>query len=248
MKNFINTKMIGWLLVIGLAFGTWSATAAPKSKSTKLRGTLTIDFNVRDLNPTIPSGFTFTVAKDKKYSLYDPSGTAAFGSEFPVPNSIRGGTFTLNAECTNAIATDNNAGRSHLRVRQKGKRGTRYRASVTSGAAKCLIANGATRVDSPFDDPFLGNDDLSFFLAGQRAIWLTQILASAEALGEGVNTLRTFFEVPVEQTVVEPKYRTSELSIYLNRGGSAQGVISNSIELKFKTPKHETGVKRPHHP
>ncbi len=231
MNKHLRIK-VGSLIVIGLVFGAGAATA-DDSEKTKLDGTLTIDFTVPDVNPTIPAGYRFTVAKDKKYSLYDPSG--ALLSDFPVPEAIRGGTFTLNAECI-GILHDGTAGGSQLRVQLKDDRGTLYRALVTSGAFNCLILGGATRVDALFDDPFIGNVDPDFFIAGERGIWLAQILDSAESVAEGVNTLRAFFEIPAAQTVVEPKYRTVEVSGYLNRGGSALGVVNKHITLTFKQP------------
>ena len=65
---------------------------------------------------------------------------------------------------------------------------------------------------------------------------LPWILDSAEGAAELPNTLRTFFEIPADQTVVEPKYRTVEVSAYLNRGGSALFVLNKEIELEFKKP------------
>lgn len=230
MKILTMTAMA----ILALALTT-PATASPME--TKLVGTLTIDFDVPDDNPTIPADFIFTVAKDTQYSLYDPSGTAPFGSDFPVPKAVRGGTFKLNDLCTNTIAGDTTAGGTQLRVSQKNVRGTLYWALVTSGAATCLFVGGATRVDSPFDDPFFGNTDVVSALAGERGIWLAQILNAAEDGGvEGANTLRTFFEIPVASTIVEPVYGTIEVSTYLNRGGSALHVVNKDIILKFKQP------------
>ena len=98
MNKHLRIK-VGWLIAIGLVFGVGVATAGPDE--TKLVGTLTIVFGGPEVNPTLPSGFEFTVAKDTKYSLYDPSGLVL--SDFPVPKEIRGGTFRLNLEC---IGTD----------------------------------------------------------------------------------------------------------------------------------------------
>jgi len=236
MNKHLRVK-VGWLIAVVLVFGAGAATAGPMD--TKLKGTLVLDFLVpAGTNPVIPAGFVFTVSKGKKgWSLYDQS-VFSLQTEFPVPDEIRGGTFMLNAECSNP----DDAGAAQLRVQGK-KRGTVFKALVTSGAAACLPVGGATRTTAPFDDPFMVDygDPLKNFLIvfhGERGLWLAQILESAERAAEMPNTLRTYFEIPVEQTVVEAKYKESEVSpAPFNRGGSALGITNTHIELKFKVPK-----------
>jgi len=236
MNKKLGIKVV-WLIGIGLVFGAGTATAGG-SKNTKLDGTLVLDFLVpADTNPVIPAGFVFTVSKDKKgWTLYDQS-VFSLPTKFPVPNEIRGGTFMLNAECSNP----DDAGAAQLRVQGK-KRGTVFKALVTSGAASCLPVGGATRTTAPFDDPFIVDygDPLKNFLIvfhGERGLWLAQILESAESAAEAPNTLRTYFEIPVDQTVVEAKYKQSEVSpVPFNRGGSADGITNTHITLTFKQP------------
>ncbi len=167
MKTMLKIRTIGWLVVVGLVFGTGAASADPKPKDTLLNGTLAIDFQVPDVNPDLPTDFRFTVTM-KSIQI------AVFGN-LPIPAVVKGGTFELNAPGCTGTDFDGTSGGALLRVQHKGK-GTLYRSNVTSGAAACLLEVGATRVDAPFDDPFKGPVTTLEVIYGEIAIWDTQIL------------------------------------------------------------------------
>lgn len=210
-----------------------------------LPGTLTLDFVTPVPNPTPDAGFTFMVTDQHKVA------------GFTIPEDIRGGTFELNAECTNAIAVDNTGGNALLRLNNH-KIGTVFHAVVTSGMISCLLQDGADRVDAPFDDPFIcpgfaamgggqagqafcfvtDLDALTNSALGEGSVWFAQILQDPDTGGDVETAMRAFFEIPDEKTLIRTTIGTFESSQTSsgNRGGSAAGINNSDLAVTFKRP------------
>ena len=230
--------LVAWLVAAPI-------TSVEAGGSTRLRGTLTIAFSDPEPNPVIPMGFTFTVTDQVKVG------------GVTIPREVRGGTFTTNAAC-DVSGIDDKAGRALLRLKNEDQ-GTVFKAFVTSGAFFCILRDGATRVDSPMDDPFQCSKDADFLVnaalcvadatqsdevlnsaIGEGSVWIAQILAD-DPDGNTVDNeteMRGFFNVPAARTTIMTRFTTvkSSQTTSNNRGGSAAGINNSAVDFHFKNP------------
>jgi len=204
-------------------------TSVEAGGSTRLTGTLTIEFSVGVDNPDIEQNFTFTIADQVKVA------------GITIPASIRGGTFEVNALCPGP-SLDSSAGRALLRVKNA-QEGTVFKAFVTSGAFGCLFVIGATRVGgSGIADPFITNGLNSAI--GEDSVWFAQILQSTDGVigTDNEDDMRAFFSIPPARTEIRFRVTTIKSSQTgapaptNNRGGSAAGINNSAVDLLFKNP------------
>lgn len=231
----VSKRFLLFAVALVVCFVAAPITSVEAAVTTRLTGTLTIEFSVAEDNPDILGGFTFTVADQVKVA------------GITIPEAIRGGTFAFNAPGCDAdvVTGDGNAGRALLRLKNA-TQGTVFKAFVTSGAVSCLLANGADRVVSPFDDPFTelsALENLINSLIAEGSVWFAQILqADADAiLSDNEADMRAFFSIPPARTEIRFRVTTIESSQLPanggnNRGGSAAGINSSAVDLIFKNP------------
>lgn len=210
-----------------------------------LKGTLTIDFqaNQDEISQT-------PLASELKIQIPNQGRVAGI----KIPRTIdgqpfRGQEFSVSLIPTGCVLDGGpDHGQAMLRLTQKLRRqpikGTVLKAHVFAGQYDCLFG-GASQV-LPYD-PFDGNHQAA--VVGELLIWWTQVLSNQNpnnALSVE-EEIRQFFDISdshdvhrlrlwgVEYPSVQsPGCNSDSRHVHCNRGGSADGVFSADVRVKFK--------------
>lgn len=220
--------------------GTTSAAERP------VRGTLTIDFHAQPLDEIAQSFL------DREIKIRIPNQGRLAGLRIPRNidgQPFRGQEFSLSLVPNGCVLDGGPArGQAVLRLTQKERRqslqGSVFKAPVFNGQYECLFG-GASQV-LPYD-PFDGNHQTS--VIGELVIWWTQIL-SAQLTDEDKTVkdeVYRFFEIDNSQAVHRLRFRGVEYHsvqspvcksdsphLHCNRGGSAEGMFSADVRVKFR--------------
>ena len=225
-----------------------SSTASPgfahgnrhKEHRTKLHGALVIDFtDTTKRNPI--QEMTVTIPHQRKIA------------GVPIPKEVKGMPFRgqeFKVDFRNCLRAEiANGGHAILHITHKNRphapKATVVQGTVTQLASACLLSGNA--IVMPFD-PFMG-DPLTSWI-GQTAIWHAQVLA-ADPDGNGTTNeqeIRTFFDIPDDQISTRIRIKSSEAhtelgdecvklmgKVQCSRGGSAKGIYSSRVMIKFHT-------------
>ena len=244
----VRSERLRFLAILAGVLILLSSTAGPgfahsnrhTEHRTKLHGALVIDFtDTTKRNPI--QEMTVTIPHQRKMA------------GVPIPKEVKGMPFRgqeFKVDFRNCLRAEiANGGHAILHMTRKNKphapKATVVQGTVTQLASACLLSGNALVM--PFD-PFMG-DPLTSWI-GQTAIWHTQVLA-ADPDGNGTTNeqeIRTFFDIPDDQISTRIRIKSSEAhtelgdeclklmgKVQCSRGGSAQGIFSSRVMIKFHT-------------
>lgn len=183
----------------------------------RLTGTVTLRFDGAGPNKT--GTVTFTL----------PSRTRFAGKKITIPNPALAGTHT----CTLNPALVGGGRIDMIGRLNRGPKGTVFRAIATDGAANSLLVGGCDGDPGTADD-FQG--DVTAFFA-EPFLWIAQGLAATDFSATTVEQeIRDFFAIDPSKTrivvkVIEGHGITAQSG---NRGGSATGIGSARVSLRFR--------------
>lgn len=233
------------LLLSGLFGGTASA------KDSVLNGSLTIDFagNQDEISQTPLNG-------DLKIMIPNQGRFAGL----KIPKNIdgqpfRGQEFTVSLVSSGCVLDGGGpkSGQALLHLTQNLRKqpmtGSVFKTTVSNGQYECLFG-GASQV-LPYD-PFDGNHHNA--VLGELVIWWTQALSNPNISNDQnvEEEMRQFFEIPNTSTFHRIRLRGVEYPsvssqgcnsdskhLSCNRGGSADGMFSADMQVKFKEQELE---------
>lgn len=236
---------------LSLLLGGFMAGTTYAAHDTVLKGTLTIDFHA-----TQQDEISQTVL-DSEIKFRIPNQGRVAGIRIPRNidgQPFRGQEFSVSLipnGCVLDGGPDHGQAKLHLtqNLRRQPIKGTVFKAQVFGGQYECLFG-GASQV-LPYD-PFEGNQQTSAL--GELLIWWAQVLSNQNPNNSQnvEEEIHRFFEIPNPSVVHRLKFwgieypsaqstgcKIDSKHVRCNRGGSAEGVFSADVRVKFKEQELE---------